>query len=81
MHTQQQDDGADGVTTITYEEEDGVQGRARSSCEPSNGQSLSLSRISHADDSVSHSDSFASSFGGGSERMGDRTPPHALRRY
>ena len=73
-NTQQQDD-ADGSTTIIYDAEDGVQGHARSKFVPNNGQSMSLSRISHADDSVDHSGSFASSFGSGSERVVDRTPP------
>ena len=73
-NTQQQDD-ADGSTTIIYDEEDGIQEHARSKIVPNNGQSMSLSRISHADDSVDHSGSFASSFGNGSGRMDGRTPP------
>jgi hypothetical protein len=53
-HTQAQDGNASSDTTITYAEEDGIQGRGRPASGPSNGQSLSLSRISHADDSGSH---------------------------
>jgi len=73
MHTQQLSDDAGDMTTIIYEEEDGVRGRVRSSFGQDDGQSLSLSQISHADDSVSHLDDFAPSFGSGS--VADRTPP------
>ena len=72
-NTQQQDD-ADGSTTIIYDEEDGIQEHARSKIVPNNGQSMSLSRISHADDSIDLSGSFASSFGNGSGSVVDRTP-------
>ena len=74
-HTQAQDGNTSSDTTITYVEEDGIQGRSRPASGPSNGQSLSLSRISHADDSGSHFGDFDSSFDGGSGSVDDHTPP------
>ena len=44
-HTQQLGDDAGDMTTIIYEEEDGVQGRVRSSFGQGDAQSLSLSQI------------------------------------
>ena len=74
-HTQAQDGNTSSDTTITYVEEDGIQGRSRPASGPSNGQSLSLSRISHADDSGSNFGDFNSSFDGGSGSVDDHTPP------
>ena len=74
-HKQAQDANTSSDTTITYVEEDGIQGRGRPASGPSNGQSLSLSRISHADDSGSHFGGFDASFDGGSGAVDDHTPP------
>ena len=72
--TQVQDGNTSSGTTITYMEEDGIQGRSRPASGPSNGQSLSLSRISHADDSGSHFGSFDSSFDSGSGGVNGGAP-------
>ena len=72
-HKQYGEEGND--TTIIYDEESGVHGRSRPAVGPSNGQSLSLSQISHADDSGSYFGSLNSSFESGSGAASDHTPP------
>ena len=73
-HTQAQDDNASSDTAIIYEEKNGIQGRCRSAGRPVDDHSLSLSRISLADDSEYHSGSLNSSFDSGSGRISDHTP-------
>ena len=59
---------------MTMQAKDGIQGRCRPAGKPVDDHSLSLSRISHADDSDYHSGSFNSSFDSGSGGVNDHTP-------